>query len=768
MDSSWISDTLLGRMAIWAAYDGPAALGNHLWQSTLFALGIAALVFALRRYSARLRHALWMVASLKFLVPFAALAMLGTQSPWRPAEEVSARAAPQALVVASELAAPLTPVADHWQLLLPRRDNPSRNRLFDYESLAALLALVWLLGSCFVAGRWLVRWRAVRRMLHGASATSGVAFPAPVRVTTQAIEPGIVGIFRPVLLLPRGIEECLTAEQMRAVLAHELCHLRRRDNLTAALHMLVEALFWFHPLVWWLGARLIDSRESACDEQVLREGHAPRSYGEAILRVCEHYMSSRLPCVSGVSGSDLRRRIERIMRRPFVARLTTSGKLLLAAGAIATVATPIAAGVASWRGAQGRSDYRDAMAQYWSVVRAGMASDRGYLCPGRSEELLDRQARLAGKVAGIAPGEGDRALFLAVLADSPEHTRRLLGTGATPIGDGFLLEDSLPHVAARFASPDVLQLLLEAGIDINGVANPLGGGSTGLNAQTPLMVAITAGRMDNVDWLIRHGADTGVVTGGGTSALSLAMVSCRDQELVTRLMRAGARPDDRAQRLAANMNFDLTASNSGDAALPSRDPAQTAATASILQETPYDVATRQAHDVRAAYLRGGQCPSPTDLRQEQNALRATVASLDAGDGEHVLRHAVMSRSEHDVRRLLAAGAARHADLMGVAARYADPPILQALADAGLRIRDSDGRTTSPLLVAASDGRADNVAWLLDHGADVNAGFGEGGTALTYAMPCRSQPLVDLLLRAGAKPSYAAREEAKTFRMDLSR
>src|SRR5690606_4407740 len=240
-------------------------------------------------------------------------------------------------------------------------------------------------------------------------------------------------------------------------------------------------------------------------------------------------------------------------------------------------------GVATWRSAHGRSDYRDAMTQYWSVVTAGMASDRGYLCPGRSEALLDRQTRLAQKVAGIAPGDGDRALLLAVLEDSPEHTGRLLGSGATPIGDGFLLENSLPHVAARFAGPEVLQVLLDAGIDLNGVASHLGGGSAGLNAQTPLMVAVTSGRMDNVEWLIRHGADTGFVTGGGTSALSLAMVSCRDQELVTRLLRAGARPDDRAQRLAANMNFDLTASNSGNAALPSGDPAQTAATASILQ-----------------------------------------------------------------------------------------------------------------------------------------------------------------------------------------
>src|SRR5665213_2229284 len=66
--------------------------------------------------------------------------------------------------------------------------------------------------------------------------------------------------------MPRGIGEKLSTIEMDAILAHGLCHLRRRDNLTAAIHMLVEALFWFHPLTWWIGRRLVEERELACDE----------------------------------------------------------------------------------------------------------------------------------------------------------------------------------------------------------------------------------------------------------------------------------------------------------------------------------------------------------------------------------------------------------------------------------------------------------------------------------------------------------------------
>ena len=58
--------------------------------------------------------------------------------------------------------------------------------------------------------------------------------------TSARIEPGIFGILKPILLLPAGIAGRLTPAQLDAVIAHELCHIRRRDNLTAAIHMVVE------------------------------------------------------------------------------------------------------------------------------------------------------------------------------------------------------------------------------------------------------------------------------------------------------------------------------------------------------------------------------------------------------------------------------------------------------------------------------------------------------------------------------------------------
>ena len=100
-----------------------------------------------------------------------------------------------------------------------------------------------------------------------------------------------MGIFRPTLLLPQGIESHLTPLQLEAVLQHEMAHIHRRDNLTGLIHRAVEVLFWFHPLVWWIGARLVEARERACDEAVLRSGIEPEAYGEGILKICELYLT---------------------------------------------------------------------------------------------------------------------------------------------------------------------------------------------------------------------------------------------------------------------------------------------------------------------------------------------------------------------------------------------------------------------------------------------------------------------------------------------
>jgi bla regulator protein blaR1 len=124
--------------------------------------------------------------------------------------------------------------------------------------------------------------------------------------------------------------------------------------MTAAVHMIVEAVFWFYPPVWWIGARVIEERERVCDETVPIVGNEPREHANAILNVYKHYVKSLLVCVSGI-GSDLKRRIVRIMARRIGQGLTLGRKLLLGGAAAVAIAIPLALGMtgASKGGTQG-------------------------------------------------------------------------------------------------------------------------------------------------------------------------------------------------------------------------------------------------------------------------------------------------------------------------------------------------------------------------------------------------------------------------------
>ena len=136
----------------------------------------------------------------------------------------------------------------------------------------------------------------------------------------------------------------LPPEQLQVILAHELCHVRFRDNLWSALHMLVNVVFWFHPVVWWIGAKMVQERERACDESVIRLGSSAEVYAQSIVNVCKFYLESPLPCASGVTGADLRQRIREIMTMRPSYRLTAVRRAALAAAGIAAIGLPTVIG----------------------------------------------------------------------------------------------------------------------------------------------------------------------------------------------------------------------------------------------------------------------------------------------------------------------------------------------------------------------------------------------------------------------------------------
>jgi uncharacterized protein (TIGR03435 family) len=309
-----------------------SAIANHLWQSTLFAGVAGLLTLALRNNHARVRHGVWLAASCKFLIPLSVLFALGGQIRWRAVPETTQAniaivmdQVSQPFPTASISARPVTP--PHGASLLPE-----------------ILLAGWALGFLGISGAWWIRWRRIRDAVR---AGSPLQLEIPIRAVSSptSLEPGVFGVLRPVLLLPEGMFDRLTPPQVEAIIAHELCHVRHRDNLAAALHMFVETVFWFHPLVWWVGKRIVQERERACDEEVLRLGSKPRVYAEGILNICKLYVEAPLVCVSGISGADLKKRIHQIMSAGAVRQLSWRRKFLLAAAGLAALAWPLAVGI---------------------------------------------------------------------------------------------------------------------------------------------------------------------------------------------------------------------------------------------------------------------------------------------------------------------------------------------------------------------------------------------------------------------------------------
>jgi beta-lactamase regulating signal transducer with metallopeptidase domain len=278
-----------------------------LWHTTLAAGVLVAIALVLqaalgRWLTPRWAYALWMLVALRLIVPLVPESRFSIWNIYRST-------APRPSAALDVPAMPEAPIPTAAQ---PMGQRTTTARPSAPLGFSIILATVWLAGAmgylilCFTQYRRLLSW--VRRQpplceprvlaaLRSAQQVLGFNRAVPVVRTPHLSAPAVLGIVHPCVLLPNGMLETWSDSELRFAMLHELVHVRRCDNLLNWGLIVVQALHWFNPLVWFALRRIRAEREALCDAIVLSRLHPEEkhSYGAALIKAAESFTAGRFP-----------------------------------------------------------------------------------------------------------------------------------------------------------------------------------------------------------------------------------------------------------------------------------------------------------------------------------------------------------------------------------------------------------------------------------------------------------------------------------------
>lgn len=288
-------------------------------RAVLLVGGTALVLYAMRVKPAALKHGIWtgVVASM-LLLPI--WTVWGPKASLRVLPPFSQTSANEAIITAPAYSTALLPSSP---ILMLR----------------AIMLGVYLLGLSLLLLRLAMGTVRASQLVRDAVLQDGK------RISSTCAAPVTVGFLRPTVILPEHWRQWPQA-QLDAVMAHELEHARRRDSLVQWVALLNRALFWFHPVAWWLECHLSALAEEVCDNAVLARGHSPHEYAGYLIDMARSVTRSgtRLN-ITGMAmpGSFLPQRVRQIMAGTPIPRISRT-RIACVATACAFTCTLIAAG----------------------------------------------------------------------------------------------------------------------------------------------------------------------------------------------------------------------------------------------------------------------------------------------------------------------------------------------------------------------------------------------------------------------------------------
>jgi TonB family protein len=543
-------------LAEWSQWFWPV-FADHLWQATLFAFVVWIAVKSLNQAPARFRHFLWLVALAKFLVPSALLVWLIGQAgvdlslPFEAIQSAASTAASGITTAYTEvriifqIAQPESPVA---QTLAANAANANHHAEFY-----CALTIVWLLGALAAAASRLIRrWRFARSLRCVRIITSGRELDALKRAqsrlfanhkislvaSSQVCEPGVWRVRHPVIVLPEGVADRLSDSEIEAVMMHELVHALHRDNLIGTLQMIVCSLLWFHPLAWLIDRRLLAEREMWCDETVVRLGGEPKLYAASLWKVAQFGLGWPVAGVSRASGSNLKRRIERMLTSNNQLEMTIARRAAAYASLFVLAFLSIAVGLLgdpafAQRNKIQATDKKELAEGVKGGVEGGVPGGvpgglRGGVPGGVPGGLRGRvPGGVPGGVEGVARAVAQLSNLTAAATQEPGSQ-----TKDTRARRPSRLDQAL-YEAAESGDLAEINELLNAGANVNCALD--GDGS-------PLIGAARKGRLAAVRLLLDRGADPNLAVSGDGNPLIMAAREGH-AEVVSLLLERGASID---------------------------------------------------------------------------------------------------------------------------------------------------------------------------------------------------------------------------------
>ena len=314
-----------------------AVWNGAIW-GTALAAGVWVLMLGARRASASTRFAVWWVTlAAVVLLPVVIVGERMRPAAVAPATVVYAPVAAAPAIAATPAANTRPGAGEYYSLTSP---TPARARRQLPAGLVVLFPALWISGTLLMLARLAWSFAHIRRLRRDARLLRG--HPAPIRASWDVPAPMAVGFFSPVILVPEGLDEQLSADEFEQVAFHELAHIRRGDQWTNLAERLAEAVFFFHPAVVWICRRLRFEREIACDDLVLARTGRTAHYAECLARLAALVRPRGGPALAtGMAASrrQLSRRIEMVLdktrnRRTQLSRLGVSLLAVLLAAAV--------------------------------------------------------------------------------------------------------------------------------------------------------------------------------------------------------------------------------------------------------------------------------------------------------------------------------------------------------------------------------------------------------------------------------------------------